>query len=94
MIYRTLALAALVATLVAPGVALAGPTCTNEPKAKWMSEDAMKAKIDQMGYNRIELFKATSGSCYEIYAYSSDGKKVEVYFHPITGAVVESLLRK
>ena len=81
----TLAMVAPVS--VAP--ASAGPACTTEAKDKWLTEDAMKAKVTEMGYQKIKTFKV-SGSCYEIYGYTKDNKKAEVYFNPVTGAVVKS----
>lgn len=75
--------------ILAPAAAFAGPACTTEAKDKWMSEDAMKAKVAEMGYQKIKTFKV-SGSCYEIYGYTKDNKKAEVYFNPVTGAVVKS----
>ena len=85
-----LALSAL--AIVAPAAvtsAAAGPACTTEAKDKWLPEDAMKAKVAEMGYQKIKTFKV-SGSCYEIYGYTKDNKKAEVYFNPVTGAVVKS----
>jgi len=79
-------LATLIAALFS-GSALAGPTCTSEAKEKWMSENAMKAKIAELGY-KYKVFKVTTGNCYEIYGQDKAGKRVEVYFHPITGNVV------
>jgi hypothetical protein len=67
----------------------ASPACTKEPKTAWLSEVKMKEKIATMGYREIKVFK-TSGSCYEIYAIDAKGKKAEVYFNPVDGAVVES----
>lgn len=72
-----------------PVAAFAGPACTTEAKDKWMTEDAMKAKVTEMGYQKIKTFKV-SGSCYEIYGYTKDNRKAEVYFNPVTGAVVKS----
>lgn len=74
--------------IVLAGPAFAGPTCTSEPKAKWMSANDMKAKLAAQGY-KFKVFKVTSGNCYEIYGRDEKGKRVEIYFHPITGAVVE-----
>ncbi|UOK72831.1 PepSY domain-containing protein [Ancylobacter polymorphus] len=83
-------IAGLVAvSVLAPAAAFAGPVCTTEAKDKWMSEDAMKAKVAEMGYQKIKTFKV-SGSCYEIYGYTKDNKKAEVYFNPVTGAVVKA----
>jgi hypothetical protein len=68
---------------------LASPTCTKEPESKWLSEAAMKQKIAEMGYRNIKVFKKTTTGCYEIYGYTSDGQKAEVYFDPVTAAIVE-----
>lgn len=87
-IARNLAVLAIVA---APAAAHAGPACTNEPREKWMTEDAMKAKVATLGYERIKTFKI-SGSCYEIYGYTKDGQKAEVYFNPVTGDIVKSYI--
>ena len=67
--------------------ALAGPQCTSEPKDKWMSEAGMRAKAVDLGYS-IKVFKTTTGNCYEIYGQDKAGKRVEVYFHPVTGSIV------
>jgi hypothetical protein len=74
--------------VLAAGTAMAGPVCTKEPKSAWMSEDAMKAKIAELGYQKIKTFKVT-GSCYEIYGYDKNNKKAEVYFNPVDGSIVK-----
>src|SRR5664279_2150943 len=79
----------LVGILIVPLAAYANPTCTTEPKEKWMSEAAIKAKIAALGYHQIRSFKVTE-SCYEIYGSDKDNKPVEVYFNPITGDIVPS----
>ena len=87
---RGIALAFMIASLfAAPVAARAAPKCTAEPRDRWMSEDAMKAKVATLGYERIKTFKV-SGNCYEIYGYTKDGKKAEVYFNPVNGDVVKS----
>lgn len=90
MTFRRLTAAALfaTATLATASVALAGPKCTAEPKEKWMSEEAMKAKIAEMGF-KVKTFKVT-GPCYEIYGWNKDGKKAEVYFNPVDGSITKS----
>ncbi len=70
--------------------AFASPTCTKEPETKWLSEAAMKQKISEMGYKDIKVFKKTTTGCYEIYGYTADGRKAEVYFNPVDGAIVEN----
>ncbi len=81
-------LIAILAFTILSGSAVAGPNCTSEPKHKWMSESDMKAKVAALGYN-YKVFKITTGNCYEIYGQDKNGKRIEVYFHPITGTVVE-----
>ncbi len=83
-----LAAAAALGLLAVAGAAAASPTCTTEPKTKWLSEAQMKAKVAQLGY-QVKVFKVT-GSCYEIYGHSKDGKKVEVYFNPVDGSIVRN----
>lgn len=70
------------------GAAFADPVCTTQPKSAWMSEDAMKAKIAELGYQKIKTFKV-SGSCYEIYGYDKNNKRAEVYFNPVDGSIVK-----
>lgn len=70
-----------------PGLVFASPSCTTEPKSKWMSEEAMRAKIDMLGY-KVKTFEIT-GNCYEIYGKDKDGKRAEVYFNPVSGEIVQ-----
>jgi hypothetical protein len=88
----TILFAVAASALFAAAPAVASPECTKEPKAKWLSEDAMKTKATELGY-KAEIFKV-SGNCYEIYGYNKDGNQVEVYFNPVTGAVVEEEVEK
>lgn len=84
-----LKLALAASALSASTIAVAAPACTTLPQSKWMTPAQMKAKIAKMGYRSIKVF-AVSGSCYEIYAITKDGKRAEVYFNPVTGAVVQN----
>jgi hypothetical protein len=77
---------ALILTLAA-GSAIAGPTC-NQPKDQWMKEADFKAQIEKQGYD-IKTFKVSKGQCYEIYGHDKTGKKVEIYFDPVTAAILE-----
>lgn len=67
--------------------AFAAKSCTNEPKSKWMSEEAFKKKATEEGY-KIRKFKQP-GSCFEIYGTDKDGKDVEIYFNPVDGSIVK-----
>ncbi|MEO8375748.1 MAG: PepSY domain-containing protein [Sphingomonas bacterium] len=75
--------------LSATSMAVAAPVCTPLPQTRWLTPDQMKARIARMGYRDIKVFQV-SGSCYEIYAHTRDGKRAEVYFNPVTGAVVQN----
>jgi len=80
-------IAALAIAAATPALAFASPSCTKEPKGNWMSEDAMKAKIDTLGY-KVKTFQIT-GSCYEIYGKDQGGNRAEVYFNPVSGDIVQ-----
>ena len=73
-----------------PLAAQASPSCSKEPRSAWLSEAQMKEKLKQLGYHDIKVFKTTASGCYEIYGRSAQGRKVEVYFNPIDGSVVQA----
>lgn len=77
----------ITALLLSCFAAQAKKNCTDQPKDKWMTEEAFKAKAVEMGYT-IKKFKQP-GSCYEIYGTNKEGKKVEVYFNPVDATVVK-----
>ncbi len=82
-----LALGALL--LSAASAASAAPLCTKAPQSRWISPAVMKARIAKMGYSKVKVFQVAD-SCYEIYAVRKDGRRAEVYFNPVSGAVVQS----
>ena len=65
--------------------ALAEPDCSASTAAKPMWE-VVKSFEDEGG--TVDVAKTTSEKCYEIYGHVGD-KKVEIYFDPATGAVLE-----
>lgn len=69
-------------------IANASPACTTASKDKWITEEAMKAKINDLGF-KVKTFKIT-GSCYEIYGWDKDKHNAEVYFNPTDGSIVDS----
>ena len=77
-----------IALALGASAAFAGPTC-NAPQEKWMKEADFKAQLEKQGY-QIKTFKVSRGQCYEIYGFDKAGKKVEIYFDPQTGAVIEA----
>jgi hypothetical protein len=74
---------AAVATLLLLGGCGSSDQCTTQPRSNWLSEAEMTQKAVALGY-KINVLKV-SGSCYEIYGWTKDGKKAEVYFDPVTG---------
>lgn len=73
--------------LLAAGAAMASPQCT-APRESWKPEAAFKKELESQGY-QIRNFKVTKGNCYEIYGTDKAGKKVEIYFDPVSGKVLE-----
>jgi len=55
---------------------------------KWLTEAELRAKAAAMGYV-VSVFKKTTGDCYEIYGKNASGKRVEVYFNPVTGEPIK-----
>lgn len=88
----TLTLATLAALTC--GSAAAGPKCTDEPQNKWLSATQMTEKFKALGYkDDVKALHVSKGRCWEIYGTDKAGRKVEVYFHPISGAIVEENVR-
>ena len=73
--------------LLAAAHSFAKVDCTTEPKDKWQNQDAFKKQLEAT--YKIKVFKVTEGNCFEIYGHDKAGKKVEIYFNPVTGAKVK-----
>lgn len=78
----------LLASSLVTLAAHAGPECTKEDKSKWKNDKEFQKSLVDQGY-KIKVFKTTKGNCYEIYGWNKEGKKVEIYFHPVTGEIVK-----
>ena len=83
---KTIFISSLLLTIA--GAAMAGPTCTS-PKEQWKPEAGFKKELETQGY-QIRNFKTTKGNCYEMYGVDKAGKKVEIYFDPVSGKPLES----
>jgi hypothetical protein len=78
-----------------PVTALAGPKCTDEPKSKWLTEEQMRKKFEALGYkDDVKKLHVSKGQCWEIYGHDKTGAKVEIYFHPITAAIMEANVKE
>jgi hypothetical protein len=71
-----------------PAFASGKPECGNAAREQWLTEDAIRTKATELGYQvrRVEV----DDNCYEVYAIGRDGAKVEAYFHPVSGALVRA----
>lgn len=84
----------LATAMFTTATAVAGPDCTEEAQDKWMSAMDMQKKIINDYSFTIDMFKVTSGNCYEIYGKeqkegAEEWTKTEIYFHPISGDIVQ-----
>ncbi|GHC77952.1 PepSY domain-containing protein [Limoniibacter endophyticus] len=86
---RTLVLAAAFTTFAAAAVpAYAGDDdrCGRVPRGEWMSVEEIARKAAADGY-RVTGVDADDG-CWQVEGIDQDGHRVEVDFHPVSGAVV------
>jgi len=83
---RHLITASVIAIALASPAMAARTTCDSGPSNTWMSKAEITAKATEMGYE-VRRVKVENG-CYEVYAISPAGQKVEALFHPVTGELV------
>lgn len=74
--------------LFAP-LAYAGPECTTADASQWQDQGKFQEELKAQGY-KIKVFKVTDGNCYEIYGWDKEGRKVEIYFDPVSGKAVKT----
>ena len=60
--------------------------CEAVPKASWKPQAELERKLANQGW-KVSRVKETNG-CYEVYARDEKNRKVEVFFHPVTFALV------
>ncbi len=85
-----LAAAAITGGLLAAQPAAASPPskpCTDAAESSWMSMDTAKAKLTAAGYTVRRMKIAMR--CFEAYVVK-DGKRLELFLDPVSGAVVET----
>jgi hypothetical protein len=81
-------IAIAVVAAATPAVAEKSSGCGEAPRAQWLSEDAIKAKGAELGYE-VRRVKVEDG-CYELYALDKNKTKLEVFLNPVTGALVKT----
>lgn len=83
-------LIALCGLITLSSASIAGPKCTEEPESKWLTAEQMSQKFRSLGFqDNVKKLHVSKGKCWEIYGTNVTGEKVEVYFHPITGEIME-----
>ena len=86
-----LAAAVLAAFAAAPARATGLATCDSGPQEKWQPQEKLQKMLTDRGWQirRIKI----DGGCYEVYAITEKGERVEAYFHPLTLAPVPTKQR-
>ena len=80
------------ATLGAVSAAQAGSfdrPCTSAPQSEWLSLDALKARVEALGYT-VQKAKIKN-SCGEIYVRDKNGARIELFVDPTNGKIVGQL---
>lgn len=57
-------------------------TCDSGPQDKWQPKEKLERQLTDKGW-KIRRVKV-DGGCYEVYAVTAKGDKIEAYFHPLT----------
>lgn len=83
----------LLSLAIASPFASAKTECTSADQAQWQDQGAFQEGLKAQGY-QIRKFKVTAGNCYEIYGYDQQGRKVEIYFDPVSGKPVKERIGK
>ena len=76
------ALAALALAAVAVSPAYAAGKCAAGPKSQWRPISTLESQLQTEGFS-VKQIKTVSG-CYEVYATSKDGKRVNMAYNAQT----------
>lgn len=71
-----------------PAPAHAEDDLCNVPANEWQTKESLEAKLKADGWT-VKNIKTEDG-CYEVYAKTADGKRVEAYFNPKTFEAVKT----
>ena len=58
-------------------------TCEETDRNAWLSKASLTEKLESEGWS-VRRMKV-DGGCWEVYATDPEGRRVEGYFHPVTG---------
>ena len=73
--------------VLAAGPALASENCT-APQDQWRPVEDLKAQLEGEGWTVSNV--KTEDGCYEVYGKDKDGKRVEIFFDPVSFEAVGS----
>jgi hypothetical protein len=79
---------ALAVGMLATVPAFADDDCASAPRDQWLQPEQIKAKAEEMGYTVRSV--GEDDGCLEVKGLDKAGTKVEVYFDPVSGAVVKT----
>ncbi|MBS0582020.1 MAG: PepSY domain-containing protein [Proteobacteria bacterium] len=81
------AIAALLFVLSSTAWAHGNVECPKHPKEEWRSHEELQRKLEKEGWTvrRMEL----TPTCYEVYAKTPQGDRIEAFFDPKTFERVE-----
>ena len=83
---------AVTTLLAATSVSATGlATCDSGTKSTWQPQATLEKQLKDKGW-QIRRIKE-DGGCYEVYAVTEKGDRVEAYFHPVTLAPVPTKAR-
>ncbi len=84
--HRFAILALSTAAMIVPQLASATGryTCEATERANWLSEADLTTQLEASGWS-VRRMKE-DGGCWEVYGTDPEGRRVEGYFHPVTGA--------
>ena len=84
---KTILCAAILTVGASSAFAHGNITCKEYPKNEWRPHTELEQKLVKEGW-KIRRMEKTD-SCYEVYAKTPDGKRVEAFFDPKTLERVE-----
>lgn len=66
-----------------------GRPCTSAPQSQWLSIEALKSKVEALGY-KVQKAKLKT-ACGEMYVLDKNGARVELFLDPTSGDIVGRL---
>lgn len=67
---------------------LAEELCEGGPRDQWLGKEAIADFVTEMGYSTDDYMLMIEDGCLEA-KLTHEGKRIEIYFEPITGEVVK-----